>query len=142
MYMDQQSPASPSEDQGSPKRPKTTFIPPEDRKNSRFGIASFILSIVTLLGYILLGALGTTMIEPYMTENGPLLEPTQETLEAMTTLAAVFIIVMIINITGLVLGVVGCFSKTRKRAVAVIATIVNGVVIITIGALFLFVLNA
>ena len=77
-----------------------------------------------------------------MTENGPLLEPTQETLEAMTTLAAVFIIVMIINITGLVLGVVGCFSKTRKRAVAVIATIVNGVVIITIGALFLFVLNA
>ncbi|MCT1401724.1 hypothetical protein MKY82_26435 [Paenibacillus sp. FSL W7-1279] len=140
--MDQQSPASPSEDQGSPKRPKTTFIPPEDRKNSRFGIASFILSIVTLLGYILLGALGTTMIEPYMTENGPLLEPTQETLEAMTTLAAVFIIVMIINITGLVLGVVGCLSKTRKRAVAVIATIVNGVVIITIGALFLFVLNA
>ncbi|WP_235612960.1 hypothetical protein [Paenibacillus sp. LC231] len=140
--MDQQSPVSPSEDQGSPKRPKTTFIPPEDRKNSRFGIASFILSIVTLLGYILLGALGTTMIEPYMTENGPLLEPTQETLEAMTTLAAVFIIVMIINITGLVLGVVGCLSKTRKRAVAVIATIVNGVVIITIGALFLFVLNA
>ncbi|RAR44770.1 hypothetical protein DP091_06285 [Paenibacillus sp. MDMC362] len=142
MYMDQQAPASPSEDQGSPKRPKTTFIPPEDRKNSRFGIASFILSIVTLLGYILLGALGTTMIEPYMTENGPLLEPTQETLEAMTTLAAVFIIVMLINITGLALGVVGCFSKTRKRAVAVIATIVNGVVIITIGALFLFVLNA
>ncbi|MGG4340343.1 hypothetical protein [Paenibacillus lautus] len=140
--MDQQPPSSPSEDQGSPKRPKTTFIPPEDRKNSRFGIASFILSIVTLLGYILLGALGTTMIEPYMTENGPILEPTQETLEAMTTLAAVFILVMAINIVGLVLGIVGCFSKTRKRVVAVIATIVNGVVIITIGALFLFVLSA
>lgn len=140
--MDQQSSSSPSEEQASPKRPKTTFIPPEDRKHSRFGIASFTLSIVTLLGYILLGALGTTMIEPYMTENGPLLEPNQETLEAMTTLAAVFILVMIINIIGLALGIVGCFSKTRKRAVAVIATIVNSIVIVTIAALFFFVLNA
>lgn len=97
---------------------------------------------MTLLGYILLGALGTTMIEPYMVEGGPLLEPNQETLEAMTTLAAVFIIIMIINITGLALGIVGCFSKTRKRAIAVIATIVNSVVILTLAALFFLVFNA
>jgi len=138
--MDQHSSSPPSGDKPVSSHSTTTFIPPEDRKHSRFGIASFILSIVTLLGYIFLGALGTTMVEPYITESG-VLEPTQETVEAMTTLAAVFIIVMIINLAGLILGIVGCFSKIRKRTVAVIATIVNGVVVLTIGALFLFVLN-
>ena len=138
--MDQHSSSSSSGDKPASSHSTTTFIPPEDRKHSRFGIASFILSIVTLLGYIFLGALGTTMVEPYITEAG-VLQPTQETVEAMTTLAAVFIIVMIINLAGLILGIVGCFSKIRKRTVAVIATIVNGVVVLTIGALFLFVLN-
>ncbi|WP_231638558.1 hypothetical protein [Paenibacillus sp. JCM 10914] len=141
--MDQQSTSSSSEDQPAvPKsKPATTFIPPEDRKHSRLGIASFILSLVTLIGYILLGAMGTTMIEPYMTEDGPIFNPDQQTLEAMTTLAAVFFLVMIINVTGLILGIAGCFSKLRKRAMSVIATIANGIVLVMIGAMFLFVLT-
>ncbi|MEK3734009.1 MULTISPECIES: hypothetical protein [Paenibacillus] len=118
-----------------------SFAPPEDRKHSRLGIASFILSVITLVGYILLGAMGNTMIEPFITPDGTVLEPTQETLEAMTTLAAIFMIIIFINLVGLILGLAGAFTKQRKRVFGVVGSIINGVIMLTIGSLFFMVLT-
>ncbi|UNK17327.1 hypothetical protein MNQ98_23040 [Paenibacillus sp. N3/727] len=139
--MDHQTPSPPSKPKEPSKQSKNTFIPPEDRKQSRFGIASFIISIITLLGYIIMASLGTTMIEPYVTPEGPILQPPQEALEAMTSLAAVFVIILAINLIGFLLGLAGSFSKNHKRSHSVIGAIINGIVLFIILILFVFVLN-
>ncbi|WP_106766443.1 hypothetical protein [Paenibacillus faecalis] len=120
---------------------QTEINPPEDIKQFRYGIISFVISIVTLIGYILMASLGTTMIEPYITPDGKVLQPSQESLEAMTSLAAVFIIIVTINLIGLLIGLIGSFSKTHKRSYSILGAIINGVVLFTILALFVFVLN-
>lgn len=134
--------SSSPENQDSPDLNNDNFVPPEDRKHSKLGVASFILSVVTLIGYILLGAMGNTMIEPYVMADGAILEPTQELLEAMTTLAAIFMVIIFINLIGLILGLVGAFSKRHKRVFGAVGSIINGVIMLTIGSLFFFVLTA
>ncbi|KKO53697.1 hypothetical protein [Paenibacillus sp. DMB20] len=137
----EQHPPSPSKESKKREAPsEVAFIPPEDKKHSRLGITSFVLAIVTLLGYIIMASLGTAMIEPYMTPNGPV-EPPKEALEAMTSLAAVFVIIVAVNFIGLLLGLAGSFNPKNKRSFSVVGSILNGVVLVTILALFIFVLN-
>lgn len=138
--MDKQTLSTPREPKEPSKKPEITFIPPEDKKQSRLGITSFVLAVITLLGYIIMASLGTAMIEPYVTPDG-LKQPTQDSLEAMTSLAAVFLVIVVINLVGLILGLVGSLSKKQKRSYSVIGAIINGVVLLTILILFVFVLN-
>lgn len=136
--MKKQHPSHPSETNTS-SHPEITFIPPVEKKHSGLGITSFILSVISLLGYIIMASLGNAMLEPYVTPEG-ITQPTQESLEAMTSLAVVFIIIALINLIGFILGMVGAFSKKQKRSYSVIGAIINGVVLLTIVILFLIVL--
>ncbi|NMO95539.1 hypothetical protein [Paenibacillus lemnae] len=115
--------------------------PREDRRTSKLGIASLAIAVITLLGYIVMASFGTAMIEPYVTPQGPVTELPKEALEAMTTLAAIFVFVVALNLTGLVLGLFGSYNKNSKRAIAIVGAIINGVVLVTILGMFIFVLN-
>lgn len=116
------------------------FTAKEDQKQSGFGIASFILAMLTMLSYIILATFGTSMIEPYLTPDGPLTPP-KEALRAMSILAAVFILVVAMNFVGLLIGLAGSLNKNSKRSFAIIGAILNGTVLVTMLLLFLFVLN-
>ncbi|MBO2942443.1 hypothetical protein JJQ72_00370 [Paenibacillus sp. F411] len=123
-----------------PSKPKQLFIPPEDRKTSKSGIFSLSIAVITMLGYIILASLGTSMIEPYITPDGTIIPP-QEALENLSVLAAVFIVIVVLNLAGLILGIIGSMNKNSKRAIAVVGSIINGVVLFTILSMFVFVLN-
>lgn len=138
--MKKQPPSSPSDLKESSQEPKNTINLPKGKKQSGLGITSFILSVITLIGYIIMASLGTAMLEPFATPEG-IQQPTQEALEAMTSLAAVFIIIVVINLIGFILGMVGAFSKKQKKSYSIIGAIINGIVLLTILILFIAVLN-
>ncbi|MFC7681043.1 hypothetical protein [Paenibacillus sp. GCM10028914] len=138
--MKKQPPSSPAESKEPSQQPKITFIPPVEKKHSGLGITSFILSVISLIGYIIMASLGSVMLQAYVTPEG-VHQPTQEAIEAMTSLAAVFFIIAGINLIGFILGMVGAFSKKQKKSYSIIGAIINGVVLITILIIFLVVLN-
>lgn len=133
-------PSKPKQPEASTKAKPPIFIPPEDRKTSKSGIFSLSIAVITMLGYIILASLGTSMIEPYLTPDGTM-SPSQEALEKLSILAAVFIVVVVLNLAGLILGIIGSMNKNSKRAIAVVGSIINGVVLFTILSMFVFVLN-
>lgn len=139
--MKKQPPSNPSETNETSPQPEITFIPPVDKKHSGLGITSFVLSVISLIGYIIMASLGNVMLEPYVTPEG-ITQPTQESLDAMTSLAAVFLIIVFINLIGFIIGMIGTFSKKQKKSYSVIGAIINGVVLLTIVVLFIFVLSA
>ncbi|QCT03619.1 hypothetical protein E6C60_2908 [Paenibacillus algicola] len=134
------NPSKPKQAEASTKAKPHIFIPPEDRKTSKSGIFSLSIAVITMLGYIILASLGTSMIEPYLTPDGTIVPP-QEALEKMSVLAAVFIVILVLNLAGLILGIIGSMNKNSKRAIAVVGSIINGVVLFTILSMFVFVLN-
>ena len=117
------------------------FTAPEDRKQSGPGIASFVIALIALLSHIILATLGMSMIEPYLALANPEIAlQSKELLESLTMLAAVFLVVVVVNIAGLALGLGASFSKIRKRTLGIIGTLLNGFMLIAILFLFLFVL--
>ncbi|WP_054957006.1 hypothetical protein [Paenibacillus dakarensis] len=128
--MKKKAPSLPLKPKDVSEQPKSAPPSKGQKKKLSLGLTSFILAMITLIAYIILTPLGTAMIEPYSTPEG-IEQPSQESLEAMTSLAAIFLIIFFINLIGFILGMVGSFSKKQKRSYSIIGAIINGIVLIT-----------
>lgn len=107
-------------------------------KHSGPGIASFVIGLVALLGYILTFFLATIALSGAI---GTLTQPMQVeelALHPAVLLASLFILVcLVLNLAGLILGVIGLVLKKRKKVFPIIGTILNGIMILAFAGLIL-----
>ncbi|WP_172252300.1 hypothetical protein [Saccharibacillus deserti] len=124
-------------------------FPRDDRlpgrlKHSGVGIASFVLSLVSIALYVVffVAAIGVAYS---FSEMGTTLDPytaTEEQLMGFGVGALVLLLSIlgaaVLNLVGVILGIVGLVSKDRKKVFPVIGTILNGLCLLGGGGFIVF----
>ena len=122
------------------------------KKQSGLGIASFILSLVSLLLLILSIVFAVSFTSDIIASDLILTDPNDtaaiqnyinnfdEEMLVPIMLAGLFILGSIgIAFIGLILGIIAVFNKQRKKVFAIIGIVLNGILVF--GAIFLFVIG-
>ncbi|EMI17399.1 putative membrane protein [Rhodopirellula maiorica SM1] len=117
-----QSPYSPPQRHGGPT--PTSDIP-QGKKQSGFGIASFIMSI--LVG---IGAFTIILVAGYMEASSP--EGINEESPIAIIVGLCIFAVIGLNLLGIGLGVAGLCQPNRSRIFAILGLVFNGMVIMGI----------
>lgn len=105
------------------------FQPPVKLKHSGPGIASFIMSLVSLIGYIISAIMVINLFahfSQYQTINPEI--ALQQTGTVM--LPFIFLGSLLLNCSGLVVGIIGIALKNRKKAFAITGLIINALIIV------------
>ncbi|MUG43859.1 hypothetical protein [Paenibacillus woosongensis] len=100
-------------------------------KHSGLGIASFIMSILALIGYfaaffLIIAAIGQAIDNPANIE-----EALKHSSAAILGVIAIFG-AGIINLIALILGIVGLVLKNRKKVFAIIGTVLSSLSVVMI----------
>ncbi|MCP1183220.1 hypothetical protein [Paenibacillus sp. 1781tsa1] len=110
-------------------------------KHSGPGIASFVIGLVAILGYILIFFIATMAINESIGVLTPL-QAEEIALHPAVVLASLAIMVgLILNLAGGILGIIGLVLKNRKKVFAMIGTILNGMMILLFVALIVIGMN-
>lgn len=99
----------------------------QDLKHSGPGIASFVISLVALVGYIITFVITGVMEASILNEFGEL---TNDSSQALMFLGVAVLILVVLNIIGVVLGIIGISLRDRRKVFGIIGTIINGVIIL------------
>lgn len=119
----------------------------EEKKHAGVGIASFIISIIIWVGGI---TLLVTAI-PQMIELAEAIDPTvvdqeiieQEIIEfyeANPMISLTILLIMALGglaFLGLILGIIGCFAKNRKKIFSILGILFNGLPIASVVLFFI-----
>ncbi|GIP36218.1 hypothetical protein [Paenibacillus sp. J2TS4] len=113
---------------------RNEFIAPE--KHSGPGIASFIVSLLAGIGYIVLIILSTAVLAnklaalPDLTiENIEQLQQTPELVTVILFVGLGMLGAFVTSLIALVLGIIGLLQKNRKKAFAITGTILSGIMV-------------
>lgn len=122
-------PASPIEQAFSP----APELQRQQLKQSGPGIASFIISLVTIAGYItaaiILGTIASTAWNNHDNLMSNASQVVMNTALAILGLSAV-------NVIGVVVGIIGLSLRNRRKVLAAIGTIMNGLIVLCFMMLF------
>ncbi|KAA1186212.1 hypothetical protein NYE25_29440 [Paenibacillus sp. FSL E2-8871] len=111
-----------------------------DLQHSGPGIASFIISLVTIMGYAALFVFIIMKASSMVNENSNLLA---ESSQSIMLLGMTVIILSALNVIGVVIGIIGLSIRKRRKVFGVIGTIINGVIILLFMLLItIFLVNA
>lgn len=111
-----------------------------DLQHSGPGIASFIISLVTILGYAALFLFIIMKASSMVNENSNLLA---ESSQSIMLLGMTVIILSALNVIGVVIGIIGLSIRKRRKVFGVIGTLINGVIILLFMLLItIFLVNA
>lgn len=98
-----------------------------DYKHSGPGIASFIIALVTVIGYaisfVYAGMQATTILSG---SNDVINDSSQ----AIMLLGLTVLILAAVNVIGAVTGIIGLTLRRRKKVFAIIGTVINAVILI------------
>ncbi len=133
--MDSNEPQQPSGTEGSFFNPILSDSP-VIVKHSGPGIASFVLSMVSLLGYIVSVALIGALISPILDVESNTLTTNENMVQKLGIAVLVVILFILMNVIGLILGIVGVSLKNRKNIFAILGLILNGVILLSIASFF------
>lgn len=133
--MHSNEPQQPSGTEGSFFNPILSD-PPVIVKQSGPGIASFVLSMVSLLGYIVSVALIGALISPILDVESNTLATNDNIVQKLGIAVLVVILFILMNVIGLILGIVGVSLKNRKKIFAILGLILNGVILLSIASFF------
>ncbi|ALP35365.1 hypothetical protein E4V51_12990 [Paenibacillus sp. 28ISP30-2] len=110
------------------------FQPPVKLKHSGPGLASFIMSLVSLIGYIILAVMVINLLAHF--SQYQTLDPEVVLQQTGTVLLPfVFLGSLLLNCAGLVVGIIGIALKNRKKAFAIAGLIINAFIILGFIAL-------
>jgi len=98
-----------------------------DFKHSGPGIASFVISLVALVGYIVSFVIAGVMSSSILNEFG---EISSDSSQAFLFLGLAVLVLAALNVIGVVLGIIGISLRKRRKIFGVIGTIINGVIIL------------
>ncbi|SEN09538.1 hypothetical protein [Paenibacillus sp. OK076] len=113
--------------------------PSMDRlKHSGPGIASFVIGLVSIIGYMLTLFIATMAINSAVGVVTTPIQVEEIALHPAVVLASLAVLVcLVLNLAGLILGVIGLILKNRKKVFAIIGTILSGVMILAFAVLII-----
>jgi hypothetical protein len=118
----------------------STYQKDRDLQHSGPGIGSFIISLVTIMGYAVLFIFIIMKASSMVNENSNLLA---ESSQSIMLLGMSVIILSALNVIGVVIGIIGLSIRKRRKVFGVIGTIINGVIILLFMLLItIFLVNA
>ncbi|EXX91672.1 hypothetical protein BG53_08740 [Paenibacillus darwinianus] len=105
---------------------------PPARKQSGLGIASFIIGIVCMFALIASIAIATASVMDFVSPDGTFDESMMESqgMGALMTVAIVGMGSLALSFAGLILGIIGCVQKNRRKTLAIIGLILNGLLLV------------
>jgi hypothetical protein len=138
--------------QGNPETPEEqagqlTAIPPAPDepvlKQSGLGIASFIIGLLCITGLIISMLTMVSSLTDFITADGTALDQKQLENLIMENASLVIAVLLFIGslgvgLIGLILGIIGCSLRNRRKVFAIIGTVLNGLVIVGFVGLILF----
>lgn len=111
-----------------------------DLQHSGPGVASFIISLVTILGYAAIFIFIIMKASSMVNENSKLIA---ESSKAIMLIGLSVITLSALNVIGVVIGIIGLSIRKRRKVFSVIGTIINGVIILLFMLLITtFLINA
>jgi hypothetical protein len=140
MLTDEAGNPQPNLSQPSTDSPSSYKKVEHDLQHSGPGIASFIISLVTILGYAALFIFIIMKASSMVNENSNLLA---ESSQSIMLLGMTVIILSALNVIGVVIGIIGLSIRKRRKMFGIIGTIINGVIILLFMLLItIFLVNA
>lgn len=110
-------------------------------KHSGPGIASFVIGLVAIVGYILIFFIAAMALNDSIEVLTPL-QAEELALHPAVILASLAILVcLILNLAGGILGIIGLVLKNRKKVFAIIGMLLNGIIILAFIGLILVGMN-
>ncbi|MED5016858.1 hypothetical protein P9847_06015 [Paenibacillus chibensis] len=107
---------------------------PQLKRHSGPGIASFIISLVSMLAYIVsVGAMGAIFSSSL---NGEGLSWSDSSTTGVTIITIILIGLFAANLIGIVLGIVGLVLRNRKKIFAILGLSLNTIIILSFGLMF------
>jgi hypothetical protein len=118
--------------------PSTDQEPP--RPQSKLGIASFIIGLVSIIGFIVCIIIATSSIMNYIESNGKTIRNIEEISSNIPLLAAGLLMIVCVGLSfvGLILGIVGACMKNTRKAFSIIGIVLNSLLTVGFVALFIF----
>ncbi|MEF3352120.1 hypothetical protein PV403_02940 [Paenibacillus sp. GYB006] len=112
--------------------PYGTFQPPvTPLKHSGPGIASLVLGILSLITYITILALSPAAARDILQSNSP--EAMLESIYVII-IGVLVLVGLLLNLTGMILAIVGLSLKNRKKIIPITGMIFHGIILlITVG---------
>lgn len=111
-----------------------------DLQHSGPGIASFIISLVTILGYAAIFIFIIMKSASMVNENSNILV---ESSQAIMLIGLTVIILSALNVIGVVVGIIGLSLRKRRKVFGIIGTVINAVIILLFMLLITsFLINA
>jgi len=120
--------------------------PPAPPKHGGLGIASFVLSLVGIVSFVVLTIvligffLGSVDYANVVDDNGNLLLTEEQLLDKMRPLLGYLVfypLLLLLVAVGLILGIVGLTRPGTKKVFAVLGTVFSGLPLLFIVLLFL-----
>ncbi|WP_314002617.1 hypothetical protein [uncultured Paenibacillus sp.] len=102
------------------------------RRQSGLGIASFIIGVVCVISLIASIVIATASVMDFVSPDGTFDESMMAS-EGAGALMMVGIVIMgslALSFAGLILGIIGCVQKNRRKVFATIGVILNGLLLV------------
>ncbi|MFC3749178.1 hypothetical protein [Paenibacillus sp. GCM10012306] len=96
-------------------------------KHSGPGIASFVISMVTVLGYVIAFVIVGAMASTVFDQSGNLLADASQ---LIITVGFSVLILSALNVIGVIVGIIGLVLRNRRKVLGIIGTIINGVIVL------------
>ncbi|MCM3131531.1 hypothetical protein M3629_01965 [Paenibacillus polysaccharolyticus] len=118
--------------------PESTEVYGRPLKHSGPGIASFVVGLVGLLGHIVTFVLMSLALNNSIELLGSSISREELAFHPAVVLGSLaFLVCLVLNLIGLILGIVGLALKNRRKVFAVIGTILSGLLILFFTVLVL-----
>jgi uncharacterized BrkB/YihY/UPF0761 family membrane protein len=98
-----------------------------DLKHSGPGIASFVIALLSLIGYAISFVYVGVQATSIMNENNKLIADSAETI---MYLGLSVLVLAAVNVIGAVIGIIGLTLRKRRKIFAVIGTVINAVILL------------
>ncbi|KAA8785196.1 hypothetical protein ABIE27_004020 [Paenibacillus sp. 4624] len=118
--------------------PKSAEINETHLKHSGPGIASFVVGLVGFLGHLVTFALMSLVLNNTIELLGSSISREELAIHPAFVLGSfAFLVCLILNFIGLILGIIGLALKNRRKVFAIIGTILSGLLILFFTVLVL-----
>jgi hypothetical protein len=125
-------------DDGYTFPPKSAEPSTVNLKHSGPGISSFIVGLVGLLGHIVTFVLLSLALNNTMELLGSSISREELAIHPAVVLGSLaFLVCIILNFFGAILGIIGLVLKNRRKVFAIVGTILNGILILLFAVLLL-----
>lgn len=106
------------------------------RKHSGLGIASFIISLLAIIGYIAAIVLITIGVDNIILLSGEISEEELVQQSGFIVGFLMFVFAGVLNIVSLILGIIGIVIKNRKKIFGILGCVISFICILLMIILF------